>query len=677
MKRLWIVLLLILSMDEIVHAEQKWALLIGVNEYPVERWKLKGCVNDVLMTKEVLTTKFGFPEENIKVLTDQEATAENIRRGLEDWLIAKSKPEDIVYFHFSGHGAQIPDKDGDEEDGQDEFLCAVNLNPRDPATLVTDDQLKDLFKRIPSRNVTIITDCCHSGTGTRDISLNRKRAIDSYDLEHFSLEGDGAGGTRAVVVTPTTGGEKNPPKPPLPPAAPAKPPAEDQNATQVSVEMGDKLQVHISGCRDEQTSADAWISDDFYAGALTYHWVENLKKAPAEISYRDLIERVRRDLKAKKYTQLPQINGAADRPIFGKPVGGTVSVPFAVVKLVQGESVTLGGGRAQNMTKGSVYAVFPKEETAFIGEGLGQLKITRVDPTSAAAVKLGPVAVRPGYRAKQVLHNQEMQKLKLRVEGGSGAVQNAVQSALEPLDFVEVVEEGKHFHQRLQLSEAAGGLHAALTIDMVPGPRVEAVDAASLVTALEAQLESSYAINFLSSLSNDNPSFGVEVWANKARAGTRDLMVDELEEAEDEKYMQAQLGDVLRFHFRAEEDCYLALINVGTSGKVNVLFPNRLYPDGRVTGGREYRTRSFKGDQEAQIPLTIRLDPKGKAGREFVQVIASREPIDFAVLKGKMGSQFARAMTRGLMAKGESGAGENLLPTDQWATDFLFIETYK
>jgi metacaspase-1 len=677
MRRLLAVSLIALALSGIVHAEQKWALLIGVNEYRVDRWKLKGCVNDVLMTKELLTTKFGFPEENVKVLLDEDATADNIRQGLEEWLIAKSKPEDIVYFHFSGHGAQIPDRDGDEEDGQDEFLCAVNLNPKDHTTLVTDDQLKDLFDRIPSKNVTIVTDCCHSGTGTRDISLNRKRAIDSYDLEHFSLEEEGDGGTRAVVMTPTGGGGTKPPKPPPPPAAPPKPPLENQAVSQAGVDMGDKLQVHISGCRDEQTSADAWIRDDFYAGALTFHWVENLKKAPANISYRDLIERVRRDLKAKKYTQLPQINGSADRPIFGKPIAGTVSVPFVVVKSVQGDRVTLSGGQAQNMTTGSVYAVFPEGEVTFAGEGMGRIKISRVDPTSAEAMKLGGVAVRPGFRAKQVLHNQEMTKLKLKVEGASAGVQSAVASALGRLDFVEVVDEGKHFHQRLQLSEAAGGLHAALTIDMVPGLRVEAADAASLVIALESQLQSSYAINFLSSLSNDNPPFGVEVWANKSSAGTRDLMVAELEEAEDEKYMQAKLGDVLRFHFQAEEDCYLALINVGTSGKVNVLFPNKLYPDGRVVGGQEYRTRSFKGDKAAQIPLTIKLDPKGKAGREFVQVIASREPIDFAALKGKMGSQFAQAMTRDLIVEEESEADENLMPTDQWATDFLFIETYK
>ena len=71
MRRLFAVSLIVLALSGVVHAEQKWALLIGVNEYRVDRWKLKGCVNDVLMTKELLTTKFGFPVEIVKVLIDE------------------------------------------------------------------------------------------------------------------------------------------------------------------------------------------------------------------------------------------------------------------------------------------------------------------------------------------------------------------------------------------------------------------------------------------------------------------------------------------------------------------------------------------------------------------------------------------------------------------------------
>jgi len=671
-------LLLVLTTAGAADAIQKWALLVGINEYRVERWKLKGCVNDVLMTKQLLIDKFGFPEANVKTLLDEEATADRIRQSLEEWLIVKSKPEDIVYFHFSGHGAQMNDTDGDEADGKDEFLCPVDFNPGNGKTRVTDDQLKELFARIPTKNVTIVTDCCHSGTGTRDISLNRKRTIDSIDLEHFALAEEANENTRAVVMTPAVGSSPPPEalSSPPPGAEVQPPPAEDQKIAQIGIDTADRLQVHISGCRDDQTAADAWIKKDFFAGALTYYWIENLRKAPSNLTYRDLIERVRRDLKAKKYRQLPQVNGAADRPMFGTELPAIATVPFVVVNSVQDGQVTLGAGRAQNVTVGSVYAVFSALETTFQGKGLGKVKVTGVQATTSQATVMDGATVKVDYRAKKLLHNQELEKLKLLVEGGTTATQNAVKVALSQYSFIETVEPGKHFHQRLQLSQEATGIQATLTIDGVPGKPVMAPDAVALASSLNSQLESSYAINYLSTLSNDNSPFGVEVWANKASPGTRDLVVEELEDSGDEKYMQAKLGNILRFHFTAEEDCYLVMINVGTSGKVNVLFPNKLHPDGRVQGGVEYKTRSYKGDPDAQIPLTIKLDPKGKAGREFVQVIASKTPINFNALKGKMGSQFVTAMTSQLAVAGGSGS-ENLLPTDQWATDFIYIETHR
>lgn len=156
--------------------------------------------------------------------------------------------------------------------------------------------------------------------------------------------------------------------------------------------------------------------------------------------------------------------------------------------------------------------------------------------------------------------------------------------------------------------------------------------------------------------------------------GGQGAVVEELAAAPDEKYVQARLGDVLRFHFRTEEDCYLTMVNVGTSGKVNVLFPNKLFPEGRVQAGKVYRTRSYKGDPDAEIPLTIKMDPKGKPGREFVQVIASKKPLNLASLTAQEGSKFVEQITRNLATEGGGGA---LLPTDGWATDYLFVETHE
>ena len=668
--------------------------MIGVNDYTKgpPQWDLRGCENDVKMTRELLATKFGFPEKNIKTLLSAQATAQNITAAIEDWLIGRSRPEDIVYFHFSGHGSQAKDMDGDEEDGKDELICPADMQLRDVNTIITDDQLRDLLGRIPANNVTIVLDACHSGTGTRDLTLTYPRFVE-FDPD-LAL----AGGTRAVVMTPAGGSKPGASAKPKKekPSAPAKPkkekpsappPPKPQNKLSGSggMEGGKKLQVTISGCRQEQTSADAMVREEFFAGALSFNLIENMKKAGPDITYSELMERVVRDVKAQNYTQIPQIEGDMDRPLFGTKMSGVVNTPFLVIQSVQGQKVTLNAGKAQKVTSGSIYAVFPVGETAFRGTGLGRIEISDVDQIQSEAVILDQAVVKKGYRAVELLHNIDADRLKLLVEGGSGRVQSAVKDDLERLDFVEMVGgDLQFFDHRLQLSEAAGELQAALTIDGVPGRPATGADVAGLMGTLRPLLENAYAIKYLSRLDNPAPHFKVEVWANrtapKTGAGSRDLVVEALDEAVDEKLVQARLEDVIRFNFRAEKDCYLTLINVGTSGKITVLFPNKYRPDGAIKGGKVYRTET-----KGEMPFKIRA--QGPAGRELVKVIATLAPLDLSSLKMgeaggagtrviESGSQFAEQLARDLAA---GGTGEEidvtLLPTDKWATDYLIIET--
>jgi hypothetical protein len=75
----------------------------------------------------------GFDEINIRTLTDDEQagrrkkpTARNIKRGFE-WLLDGAQRGDKLFFHYSGHGTQVEDVHGDEEDGFDEALCPVSV----------------------------------------------------------------------------------------------------------------------------------------------------------------------------------------------------------------------------------------------------------------------------------------------------------------------------------------------------------------------------------------------------------------------------------------------------------------------------------------------------------------------------------------------------------------------
>jgi hypothetical protein len=673
MMRRWLIVVGLLATLNGAGAE-KWALLVGINDYThgPEQWDLRGCENDVHMTRDLLVGKYGFPAENIRVLLSGEATAANIKAGIEDWLIAKTKPQDIVYFHFSGHGSQVTDYDGDEleneeglKDGKDEMICPADMQRGNQESIITDDQLRDLLAQIPANNLTVVMDACHSGTITRDLSLSKPRGVEFGEVND----------ERAVVMTatarPVAAGTSVQPSP-VHGEAPSQTAPPSKFSGSGGMEVGKQGQVLISGCKSEQTSADAWIREGFYAGALTFHLIENMKKAPADITYRELMDRVIRDMQ-QKYAQSPQIEGDMNRPLFGTVVSA-VATPFVEVAQVRGEIAVLKGGAAQNITVGSVYAVYPAGETEFRDQPLGQIRVSRVEVDWSEAEIIGQAKVQPGFRAQELMHRLEVEHLNLLVEGEE-SIRAAIIEALADVDIVKAVAPGMHFDHRLQISTEKGFLHASLTLDGESGTPVMGANAAILVSNLRPQLENAYAIKFLVHLENPNPAFKVEVWGN------RSVGASELDNAPDEKWVEANVGDAIRFNFRAERDCYLTLINVGTSGKITVLFPNKYQPDGQIQAGKVYRTET-----PGEMPFKIRAH--APAGRELVKVVATLKPLNLNSLKMgqaggagtrsiESGSRFAQQLSRDLAIEGleDQGTDVTLLPTGTWASDFIIIDT--
>lgn len=88
----------------------KRALLVGCN-YPGTQCELKGCVNDVDRMRVLLVQRFGFRNDEILQLVDddpssRQPTGANIRQCLAK-LIQGVRPGDAIVFHFSGHGTQV------------------------------------------------------------------------------------------------------------------------------------------------------------------------------------------------------------------------------------------------------------------------------------------------------------------------------------------------------------------------------------------------------------------------------------------------------------------------------------------------------------------------------------------------------------------------------------------
>lgn len=150
------------------------ALLIGVGQYRERGMgaELPGIELDIGVMKEVADS-LGFKPSATKVLLNQQATLAAVREALRQWLVEGTSPSDRVLLYYSGHGTQLPDEDGDEDDGLDEAWTLHDMAParrHGRATLdgvLLDDELAETLARIPSRQVLVLVDACHSGTSTR------------------------------------------------------------------------------------------------------------------------------------------------------------------------------------------------------------------------------------------------------------------------------------------------------------------------------------------------------------------------------------------------------------------------------------------------------------------------------------------------------------------------------
>jgi len=266
----------------------KKALLVGINKYVPELGAdLQGCVNDVNNMYALLTNTFGFKPDNIRVLIDERATRQGIIDRLK-WLLDKAMAGDELVFHYSGHGSQIRDRNGDELDDQlDEILCPHDMDWDNP---LTDDILAEILKQLPKGvYFTMICDSCHSGTMTKNFGNPGCRLqLPRFIVPPFDIQ------------CRTTGRHLN------------------VNKIGMKGRGSDQNHILISGCRDNQTSADANI-DGKYQGAFTWAFTESIKKDP-NVTWLSIYTKVLDKLAAENFSQVPQLSGNSAlrlRKIFG------------------------------------------------------------------------------------------------------------------------------------------------------------------------------------------------------------------------------------------------------------------------------------------------------------------------------------------------------------------------
>ncbi|MDX1421308.1 MAG: caspase family protein [Rubricoccaceae bacterium] len=256
---------------------ERYALLVGVNDYPAIDADLNGTVNDVMKLQRVLIERYGFRPENVLALTDADATREHVIEAFRRHL-GQAGPDGSAVFYYSGHGTQIPDgyagySAADEADKADEALVLWGTGGQ--FSFLIDEELGGLADNLRAGHRLVILDNCHSGTGTRDGGerLYRVRALDLEDDEiaaHAQLptariaEADDAGPAGHVLLAAA-------------------------RAEQYSLEAGGMSENGESG------------------GVFTYYLVNALRTADPSESLASIMDRVRVDvMRTTEALKLPE-----------------------------------------------------------------------------------------------------------------------------------------------------------------------------------------------------------------------------------------------------------------------------------------------------------------------------------------------------------------------------------
>jgi len=599
-------------------ASTHWAFIVGISDYihfdDVEGGDLPGAEHDAQVIRDYLLDKGGFPEENVRMVLNQDATRAALEEGITEWLAGNARPGDNVVIFYAGHGSQMWDESGDEDDGLDETLAPADVSPTSTEFDISDDTFNEWLGMLPTDNVVVILDNCNSGTGTRDVTPFSRGRLLGRDI--------------ADVVKPETVSRR------------ALPGQNDETG----FDPGATRVLEFAAAQPDQAAVDAFFpgeegAESFHGGAFTTYLVRQLWRAPSDATYEEVFQDAYEALKRNRFQQDPVMS--EDVPLKGSPLffveGGGSGVADASVPVhsSNGSTVELGGGQALGITTGSVF------ET----DSGAQMVVSAVTQrTSTADVISGSVS--QGERARLAAFRYARIPLRVNVSGIDSESVEALRTGLGGSQGVQILEDETAF-SHLLIRRRGDDLRIVGADGFV---RHEGFDVGTgAATAMAGILKAEAAAKNLADMENPAQSFSVDI---------------ELEGGK----TSFGIGEKVSFHATSDRDGYLTLVDLGTDGTVVMLFPNQHQPAMRITAGE---TLSFPTEE---MGFDLQIFPP--AGRGMVRAFVTPEPLDIPMVGEypEGDESFAQAIADAV--KATAGMIEGAVRLDTWATASLVYDIH-
>lgn len=326
-----------------------YALLVGIDRYPhPSLGTLDGAVNDVVAVRTLLVDRLGVPADHVVTLTDELATRADIEATFrshlhghgERWRRDGTGPPPAFLFHFSGHGSQAPDALGGRTDGLSETIVPYD-GREDEVYDIKDFELGAWLAELPGDNVTVVLDCCHSGSGIAHPGLRPHPPSDPTTPPTDREPGEG---------------DRSAPADERPQPVPRPGPRARELGFHPTPSSGNVL---LAACRDHESAFEHRRPDGTVHGLLTLALLDQLAslgEGPTA-TYRDLHQQLRFEVldrrSRRRRQQTPLCEGDLDRELFS---GRHRTPPPDLVGHVIGvrrDRVWIGAGTVHGITRGS------------------------------------------------------------------------------------------------------------------------------------------------------------------------------------------------------------------------------------------------------------------------------------------------------------------------------------
>lgn len=335
MKLLFLVLLFC-TMQTWAQAPKKLALIVAISKYkPGSGWNDLASANDVPLIKEALL-KQGFKESDITVMKDAACTKEGILSGIQKYLIDKAAPGDVCVFHFSGHGEQVYDNNGDEDDGYDEALvpydAPMEYQPGVDRHLRDDDfgmKLQDLRLKLgEGGELIVLVDACHSGSSTRGNKAGMRGTDKKYQ-----------------------------------PAGYKAPVAKTNKINETLFGLGDRkagMAKMISFFASSSSELNSqYEKDGVEYGSLSMAFFKILTNATKQMSYQAVFDQIKLEMRRFGLSQHPEAEGEMDKELFGGKM--LTRLHYFTAESFENNRINIKTGTVFNVFDGTTVKLYPPD----------------------------------------------------------------------------------------------------------------------------------------------------------------------------------------------------------------------------------------------------------------------------------------------------------------------------